>query len=587
MTRFDVILRTPRGGPWRTFHGPDAVLRADRPEDVAECLARVHEAVHRDGVYAAGFVSYEAGAAWGLPVHPPGALPLAWFGLFPPDRVGSLPHLPATSDYHVGEWRPSIDRSAYAAALSRIKSRIEAGDTYQINFTFRLNTEFEGDALALLRDLEVAQEGTWGAFVDTGRHAICSASPELFVAVEGDRITCRPMKGTAPRGLWPAADRAQADALRASEKNRAENVMVVDMVRNDLGRIARHGSVEAAQLFDVERYPMQWQMTSTVRARAADVTLPRLFEALFPSGSITGAPKHSSMGIIRELEHGPRGVYTGAIGYWSPGGRGHFNVAIRSVVIDRKSGGAEFGVGSGVVWDSVDVDEYDECVLKASIIGRPPARSYAISDRPDTRLLETLGWTPTDGFVLLDRHIDRLRGSAACFGYDLDAPALSAMLDNVVADLRGPAKIRVLLGHNGTLVCEAVDLAALPPFPLKVALAAEPIDREDVFLYHKSTRRDAYERARVSRPDADTVLLWNQEGEITEAVDANVVVEIAGRKITPPVECGLLAGTMRAALLDAGEIVEQRVTVADLHAGVPFWLINSVRGWMPAALVTP
>ena len=585
MTRFDVIIRTPRGGPWRTFHGPVAVLRAERPDDVADCLANVHEAVHRDGVYAAGFVTYEAAAAFGLATHPGGPLPLAWFGLFPPDRVGTIPHLPATSDYHAGEWRPSIDRAAYGVALAQIKARIEAGDTYQINFTFRLNADFDGDPLALLHDLDVAQEGRWGAFVDTGRHVICSASPELFFGVDGERITCRPMKGTAPRGLWPAADRAQAEALAASAKNRAENVMVVDMVRNDLGRIARAGSVHAAPLFEIERYPMQWQMTSTVQARAGDLTLLTLFEALFPSGSVTGAPKHSSMSIIRELEHGPRGVYTGAIGYWSPNRRGHFNVAIRSVAIDRETRGAEFGVGSGIVWDSVDVDEYDECVLKASIVGRPPARSYAVSDRQDVRLLETIGWAPSSGFVLLDRHLERLRDSAACFGYELDTPAVTATLENVVDDLRGPAKVRVLLGRNGTIVCEAVDLAALSALPIKVALASEPVDQEDVFLYHKSTRRQVYERARRSRPDADMVVLWNRLGEITEATDANVVVEIDGRKVTPPIECGLLSGTLRAELLESGQIVEQRVTIPQLTGCQRFWLINSVRGWMPAELI--
>ncbi|HEX6973463.1 MAG TPA: aminodeoxychorismate synthase component I, partial [Vicinamibacterales bacterium] len=564
---------------------PVAVVRADRAAEVTGALVRVHEAVRGEGLYAAGFVTYEAGGAFGLPVHEGGDLPLAWFALFSPECVRTLPHLPPTSDYTADEWRPSIDRAAYSAALARIKARIEAGDTYQINFTFRMRADFDGDPLALLGDLDLAQDGSWSGYVDTGRHAIASASPELFFAVDGDRILCRPMKGTAPRGLWPAADVAQAESLRASEKNRAENVMVVDMVRNDLGRIATAGSVEAARLFDVERYPMQWQMTSTVKARVPDVTLVRAFEALFPSGSITGAPKHSSMAIIRELEDSPRGIYTGAIGYWSPNGRGHFNVAIRTVAVDREARRAEFGVGSGIVWDSIDADEYDECVLKASIIGKPPARSYAVSDRPDMRLLETIGWTPDAGFALLDRHIARLRASAACFGYDLDVEAVNAMLENAVADLVGPSKLRILLGHSGTIVCEAVDVTPLPAFPLQVALARDPIDAENVFLYHKTTRRQIYEAARRSRPDADMVVLWNRAGEITEATDANVVVEIDGRKVTPPVECGLLAGTMRAALLESGEIVEQRVTVEQLRGAGQLWLINSVRGWMPATLL--
>jgi para-aminobenzoate synthetase/4-amino-4-deoxychorismate lyase len=584
---FDVLLRTPWGGPWRTFRDPVEVIVADRVEEVADLLARVDRAVHDNGWYAAGFVTYEAAAAFGLPARPApeGGLPLAAFGLFTPDNVGTLPQLPATHGYRVGDWTPSIDRAAYASAMRRIKARIEAGDTYQINFTFRLNARFEGDPVAVLRDLHAAQAGQWGACVDTGRHAICSASPELFFAVERDRVVCRPMKGTAPRGLWPAADRAQAEWLRTSEKNQAENVMVVDMVRNDLGRIARPGSVEVAPLFEIERYPLQWQMTSTVKARTSSPDLRALFAALFPSGSVTGAPKHSSMEIIGELETRPRGIYTGAIGYWSPNGRGHFNVAIRSVCIDREASGAEFGVGSGVVWDSIDADEYDECLLKASIVGRPPRRSYAVSRRPDTRLLESIGWTAEAGFTLLERHMARLHASAECFGYELDDAAIRAMLDTAVADLHGPAKVRLLVGHNGSVVCEAIDLAPLPERPLRVALAAEPIDPEDVFLYHKTTRREVYERARASRPDADAGLLWNPAGEITEGTDANVVVEIDGRRVTPPVACGLLGGTFRAALIEAGEIIEQRITTAELQQAPRFWLINSVRGWMPATLI--
>ena len=586
MTPFEVLLRTPHGGPWRTFRDPVELVVATRVEEVVDCLARVDRAV-RDGHYAAGFVTYEAAAAFGLPRsrHASGPLPLACFGLFPPDRVGSLPHLPQTAGCRVGQWHPSIDRAHYVSALRQVKAHIEAGETYQINFTFRMRAQFEGDPVALLNDLDSAQEGPWGAFVEVGRHAICSASPELFFAADRDRVVCRPMKGTAPRGLWPAADRAQAERLRNSEKDRAENVMVVDMIRNDLGRIARAGSVKAAPLFEVERYPLQWQMTSTVRAGVSRPTLTSLFEALFPSGSITGAPKHSSIAIIGELEDTPRGIYTGAIGYWSPKGRGHFNVAIRTVCIDREASSAEFGVGSGIVWDSVDAEEYDECLLKASIIGQPPKRSYAVSHRPDTRLLETIGWKREGGFALLDRHLARLRGSAECFGYELDEAAVRAMLDTAVGDLRGPARLRVLLGHNGSVVCEAIDIAGSPRRTLTVALASEPIDPEDVFLYHKTTRRDVYERARASRPDADAVLLWNPAGEVTEGTDANVVVEVAGRKVTPPVECGLLGGTLRAALLDAGEIIEQRVTIAELQEAQRIWLINSVRGWMPAKLL--
>jgi para-aminobenzoate synthetase/4-amino-4-deoxychorismate lyase len=581
VTTLDVVLRTPWGGPWRAFREPSAVLTAARAGEVQGCLREVDRAVKEEGYYAAGFVTYEAAAAFGLPVHPAPAdeLPLACFGLYTPARVTSQgrPRPRSPHGRSTPAWTPSIDHAGYLQAIAAIKDRIAAGDTYQINFTFRLRAPFDGDPLALLGDVDAAQRGAWGAYVDTGRHALVSASPELFFALNGGRIECRPMKGTAPRGLWPEADRALAEALRQSEKNRAENVMVVDMMRNDLGRIARVGSVQAASLFDVERYPRHWQMTSRVTADAPSSGLHDIFAALFPSGSITGAPKHSSMGIIRELETSPRGIYTGAIGYFSPNGRAHFNVAIRTIAIDRGARAAEFGVGSGIVWDSVDDDEYAECLLKASILAEPP---------PPFRLLETLAFAPETGFRLLDRHLDRLRSSAEYFGFAFDDREAREMLGRSVGDLRGASKVRLLVARDGSIVCEATDLEAAPERPLRAELADAPVDTGDVFLYHKTTRRDVYTAARAARPQAEVVLLWNRDREITEATEANVVVELDGRRVTPPVECGLLAGTMRADLLAAGEIAEQRIAIAALRRATRAWAINSVRGWTEITVPT-
>ncbi|MEX2663438.1 MAG: aminodeoxychorismate synthase component I [Vicinamibacterales bacterium] len=587
--RLDILLRTPWAGPWRRFRDPLRIITAHRAGDVRGALTDIDQAV-RGGAYAAGFVTYEAAGAFGLPVREPAAdLPLVCFGLFAPDSLESVARLPAATHASLGEWQPSIDHAAYLEAIEAIKSRIETGDTYQINFTFRLTAPFTGDPAALMRELYAGQAGPWSAYVDAGDRVICSASPELFFSLDGDELVCRPMKGTAPRGYWPAQDVARGEALRASGKNRAENVMIVDMVRNDLGRVARIGSVTVPSLFDVERYPLQWQMTSTVAAITETRSLLRLFEAMFPSGSITGAPKHSSMGIIRDLETTPRGLYTGAIGYVSPHGRAHFSVAIRSVVIDRTAGVAEFGIGSGIVWDSVDRDEYDECVLKARVIGsvgvhERDAPSYVVGDAPDFRLLESLLWTPAEGFALLDRHLARICASAACFGFPCDPAEMHQMLEAAVEDLRGPAKLRLLVEPDGSLLCEAVDLNPIAD-PLRVALAAAPIDPADVFLYHKTTRRDVYDRARASHPDADTVILWNADGEITEATASNVVVSLGGVKVTPPGECGLLPGTFRAELLARGEITERRITKEDLVRADEVWLINSVRGWMGAELL--
>lgn len=588
MNPFEVRLRTERGREWRTFRDPTAVLRATRAKEVAGCLAEVDRAVRDDGCYAAGFVTYEAAGAFGLPVHEsaPNGLPLVCFGLFKPDSVGAERTLPAAGAYGAEEWRASIDRATYAESIRRIKTHIEVGDTRQTTLTFRLTTRFAGEPLTLLRTLDAVQDSPWGAYVDDGRHAICSAPSELFFTCDGDRIECRPMKATAPRGLWSAMDRRRADRLRQSEKSRAEHMTVVDMVRNDLGRIAHAGTVEAVSLFALEPHPMQWQMTSTVRARARDAGLLQMFEVLFPSGSVTGAPRHSSMRLIRELETGPRGIYTGAIGYLSPHGRGHFTVATRTIAVDREQGSAELGAGDGVVRDSGGRDEYDECLRNASILLERAPRSYAAGRHPGFQLLETILWTKEAGFALLSRHLDRLRDSAACFGFECDVAQVQTVLGATVEDLAGPSKVRILLSRDGAIVCEGVDLTAAPERPLHLVLAAEPIDAEDVFLYHKTTRRRVYDRARASRPDADAVLLWNASGEVTEATEANFVAEIDGQKVTPPVECGLLPGTLRAELLENGAITERRLAIADLQRATGLWVINSVRGWLPAKLLS-
>ena len=572
-----VYLRTPWNGPWRKFTRPDAIFETRVAADVDGILAEVDAATRRTKGYAAGFVAYEAASAFGLPVREPSDndLPLVWFGLFPAERVESVDAPRPGGAHQVGPWQPSISHDAYRRGIERIRSRIEAGDTYQINYTWRLRAPFAGDPLSLLVALDAAQRGAWSAYLDTGRHVICSASPELFFLMDGERIECRPMKGTAPRARSAAADRSRGQALASSEKNRAENVMVVDMTRNDLGRVARVGSVVVPSLFAVEQYPAQWQMVSTVSAVAEAPTLPSLFAALFPSGSVTGAPKHRSMSIISGLECGPRGIYTGAIGMFSEE-RAHFNVAIRTVHIDREREIAEFGVGSGIVWDSIEGDEYEECLIKASILTR---------HEPVFELLESLAWSPDKGFVLLEAHFDRLRASAVYFDFEpVSDLALREALDESVRRCTAPQKVRLRVARDGGVRADASDLTGFPE-PRRAALATQPVSVDDVFLYHKTTMRKVYEEAQRSRPDADVVILWNTNGEITEGTDANIVVDVDGRRVTPPVECGLLPGVMRGALLDAGEISEARVTIDQLRDASAVWLINSVRGWMTVAMV--
>ena len=576
-----VLIRTPHSRPWLELHDPAATLVAGRPDEVAGVLEAAQRAADQ-GAFVAGFVAYEAAEAFDLAVHQASTgLPLAWFGVFAPERALMHETLPVTwrGAPAALRWEATVDEPGYAADVARIRGHIADGDTYQLNYTFRMRTAFDDDPRALFASLVDAQQGPWSAFIDTGDIAICSASPELFFTRDGDRIVTRPMKGTAPRGRWPEEDAARATGLVHAPKDRAENVMIVDLMRNDLGRIARPGTVTVTSLFDAERYPAQWQMTSTVEARLRDgVGLVEIFRALFPSGSVTGAPKVRSMGILRGVESSPRGAYCGAIGLLEPGRRAQFSVTIRTVTVDRTTATAEFGVGSGIVWDSEAGSEYDECQVKAAILTASP---------PFFELLESLRWTPDTGCRLLVRHLARMEASAAYFGRPWDEAAARAALEPATAGLTGPAanpaKVRLLLNETGAFRCEVQPLGLIPT-PFRVVLAATPVSSQETFLFHKTTRRDVYATAEAGHPGADAVILWNEHGEITEATRFNVVAEIDGERVTPPLDCGLLAGVMRADLLESGAITERRITVDELRAAPRLWVINAVRGWVEAFL---
>ncbi|HEX4346920.1 MAG TPA: aminodeoxychorismate synthase component I [Vicinamibacterales bacterium] len=550
-------------------------MEAQTPADVPAAIADVERLTRDHGYYAAGYLAYEAGAAFGLGSGRMGAMPLAWFALFEQASAREADAIPASESYRLGEARPSLDRPQFAAAFGRIKSHLAAGDSYQVNFTFKMRATFEGDPLGLFADLVRAQEGSYSVYLNTGNHAICSASPELFLKLDGLDVVARPMKGTAPRGRTLAEDEERREALRQSPKERAENVMIVDMVRNDLGKIAEVGTVETPELFSVERYPNVWQMTSLVRARSR-ASLGEMFAAVHPSASVTGAPKHRTMEIIDALETEPRGVYTGAIGYLRPDGNGHFNVAIRTAVVDPDQGLAEFGVGSGVVWDSEAAAEYDECLLKGSVLGRSPA---------DFELLETTVWTAAGSFLHLERHLERQRASAEYFGFAYDEAAVRAALQEAVANVTGRQRVRFLTSREGAVRVETFPIAEdAPRAPLRVALAAGPVDSRDPFLFHKTTNRSVYERAAID--GMDDVILWNEKGEITESTRANVIVELEnGDVVTPPIDAGLLGGTARAEICASGDVREKSVTVAELKAARRIWLTNSVYARRDATLV--
>jgi para-aminobenzoate synthetase/4-amino-4-deoxychorismate lyase len=574
---FRVSLHEAARGVWLHFERPHQIISATRLEEVLPALREIERLVTENGWYAAGFLSYEASPAFdsALAVRAGRDFPLLWFGLYPePRQTASLP--PKTGEYHLGEWKPTVSRETYNAAIAQVKAAIAHGKTYQVNYTFRLKNRLTGSGWSLFVEMVNAQAEGYSAFVETDSHVICSASPELFFRLDGNTVTCRPMKGTVKRGRTLADDNAQADWLRASIKNRAENVMIVDMVRNDLGRLAEIGSVRVPELFTTERYRTLWQMTSSV---TAEIRAPfvDLLTALFPCASITGAPKVSTMQIIAALETTPRGPYTGSIGYLAPGRRAQFSVAIRTLVFERASGLAEYGVGGGIVWDSTSKDEYAEALLKAQVLTK---------SHPEFSLLETLRWTPNEGFFLLDEHLARLSDSAAYFSFPYDRARIETYLADAAKTLAAsPQRVRLLLDREGALTHQVSPLPETQAQSLRVKLAKEPVNSSEVFLYHKTTYRGAYEKARQNQPDCDDALLFNERGELTESTIANLVVELDGELVTPPVSCGLLGGTFRAYLLEQGKIQEKIIDQEDLARCTQIFLVNSVRGWQKARIV--
>ncbi len=562
---------------WFVFEEQRAEVTASGLADVVAMCREVEEAVEEQGLHAVGFVSYEAAPAFdsALPAHDGASFPFAWFGLYEKrQQVAALPRADGT--YELGEWVPSVTREAYGQTIDDVRERIACGETYQVNYTYRLRASFNGDAWALASNLFKAQRCSHGAYVDIGAHVICSASPELFFRLDGNRLVSRPMKGTAARAPSFLADEEQKNWLHNSEKNRAENVMIVDMIRNDMGRIAESGTVHVDSLYNVERYTPSWQMTSTVSCKTK-AGFADIMAAMFPCASVTGAPKASTMGIIQRTEPEPRKVYTGCVGYLSPQRQAQFNVAIRTVLIDREREEAEFGVGGGVVWDSTAGDEYAECHLKAGVLTQ--------SQTP-FELLETMLWTPEDGYFLLEGHLKRLAQSAAYFGFPFSEHAIRSKLYAAVpATVESTKRVRLLLSEDGCLRTEvASHNGATGDKPASLRLARSPVDSLDPFLCHKTTQRDVYESARAACGDCDDVLLWNERGEVTETCIGNVVFEINGEKVTPPVASGLLPGTFRQWLIETEKVTERVIKKKDVAIAECLWVINSVRKWREAVI---
>ena len=581
-TPFVLLDDAREGGRQMLYRDPVDCVVAVTPADVEPALSRMRAAAAH-GLHVAGWIGYDAGHALEprlMPLaihHLGGGLPLLWFGLFAEARQLDEDALPGLLPDPAGAWasepQPLIVRSAYDDALLRVKALIAAGDIYQANLSFRAVVAIEGHPLALYARLREVSRAGWGGIVFDGANWLLSLSPELFFRSDGTHVEARPMKGTALRGRTPAEDDANAARLAADPKERAENLMIVDLLRNDLSRVARPGSVTVPALFAVERYPTVQQMVSQVEAELAPGRdAVDLIEALFPCGSITGAPKLRAMEIIAEVEADARGPYTGAIGMIAPDGRAAFNVAIRTLVLEEGASEARIGLGSAVVADSTAEAEWRECLAKGAFV---TAGQRAFD------LIETMRFDPDDGICELERHLIRLGASATRFGFAFDRHGARNELHAATFRVTMPSRVRLLLARSGAVAIEVTPLPPAPETPLRVRIVSLPVDPTDFRLRHKTTDRAFYDAARRGR-DAFEVVFERHDGWLTEGSFTNLFVPSDGGLVTPPLARGLLPGVLRAKLLERGDAIEGDVVAADLAGG--FFVGNALRGLIPARL---
>lgn len=489
---------------------------------------------------------------------------------------------PEAAPAGIGGLQAGLDESAYCAAVAAIQAYIRAGDCYQVNFTFPLQFQAYGHPFDLYRALRRSQPVRYGGFVQSDGGALLSLSPELFVSRLADRLTTRPMKGTMARSQDANADALAAASLASCAKNRAENLMIVDLLRNDLGRIALPGSVQVSQLFEVETYPTVHQLVSQVEARVVDGDDFRLLKALFPCGSITGAPKIRAMQIIEELEQGARGLYTGALGWRSPEGELRLNVAIRTLELDSQGYG-RMGLGSGIVADSQAPAEWQECLLK----GR-----FLTNLDPGLELIETLRLEVRLGQADLPRlegHCQRMAASAAWLGFPWSREAMQVALYRAAQGLPdGVYRLRLALNKTGELAGRCTPLAPEPEGQRLLLLADTPVCAGDPLRRHKTTARYCYDAALAkvaARPEVFDVLFMNEQGQVAEGARSNVFARIDGAWLTPPVACGALPGVLRAGLLATGEVREAVLSLEDLRQATEIRCGNALRGWVGVSLV--
>lgn len=557
-----------------TFTQPVQVITTDKIDEVLPCFVKIQQAIH-EGYYVAGYISYEAAPAFDKDycVHVNHHLPLIWFGVFK-ESTQSIEQS-EQNPFTIQPWKLNISTETYNKHLNYIKKQIQNNKTKQVNYTVRLESEFSGNPYSYYKQLAAAQAANYSAYLDIGDYAILSASPELFFQVKGDKIITRPMKGTIERGKTYAQDQANKNWLFNSVKNRKENILIVEQMANELKKLAKQNTIAITNQYEIEAYPTVYQMTTTLSAQLQpNINFSHIFQTLFPSASITGTPKSDTMKIISEIERFPREVYCGAIGYITPNNEAIFSVPIRTVIINSDTKQALYGVGGGITLDSQNEEEYHEVLTKAELL----KTTY-----PSFELLETFGLN-NGVYLVFDEHLMRLKQSAIYFNFSIDLQKIKNDLLRLAAKQgKGSFRIRLLVAKDGSYSIESQTISPMPK-NVRVKLAEQPIDKNNVFFYHKTSYRQMYEEHFEQTDPYFDALLWNKNEEITEFTIGNVVVEINGERYTPPVSCGLLAGTYREHLLKNGEIKEKIISLRDLKRCTNIWLINSVRQWVTVEL---
>jgi para-aminobenzoate synthetase/4-amino-4-deoxychorismate lyase len=574
------IVRNAKDGNWSVFDDCRGVLMATAHEEVLPLLATVERRAGEEHVYAVGYVAYEASHAFDRKFPKRSFnMPLVCFALFARETVmASLAGFYSSEESTTADWALQESQASFESKVRHIKSMIGAGEVYQINLTSRMTA---ASYVSLSDFVRWSQDMPHAVFMSGPDTTICSASPEMFFERDGGFVWSKPMKGTVGRQPDATADDANAQWLQRSVKNRAENVMITDMVRNDLARLSSTGKVSVDELFGIERYPSVWQMTSTVKT-AVEASIADIFSALFPAASITGAPKHAAVDVIDRLEDSPRGIYTGALGLIRPNGFASFNVAIRTAWSASRAHGSQFGVGGGIVWDSDPSEEFEEVQTKARILKQPD---------PEFHLFETMGIS--DGqIVRKNHHLERLERSARYWSFCINTEAIESYLTELLRslDVSQSWRLRLQLERNGSLRHQVEPFqptSDTSAHPLSISLVATAVESNDPYLVHKTSRRDAYDKALAEVPDGVLPLLFNQLGHITESAIANVVYQRAGELYTPPVSDGLLPGVLRGELVASGTVQEHSLSVTELKTVEAWWLINSLRGWRPCQLLVP